>query len=70
MGYPARMQVLQYIDNLSNVELSHFLCKTVNMFFHESNELPQLAVLHYEVQLVLVLKSVLKFYDTWVAHAS
>jgi hypothetical protein len=59
MGNSVLMQILQKVYDLSYVKSTYFVGQVLNIFLHKSHKLSDVTKLHYKVQFIFVLESVL-----------
>jgi hypothetical protein len=62
------VQILEGIDNFGNIKNLDLFSQSVDVRFDEVDELPALAVLLHEVEIGLVLESVLQFVNPRMLH--
>lgn len=58
MSDTIRMEILQNIDNLSDIEYLDLISKFIDVKFNEIDELPTLTKLLNEVEVCLILKGI------------
>ena len=62
------VQILEGIDDFGNIKNLDLFGQSVDVRFDEVDELPTLAVLLHEVEIGLVLESVLQFVNSRMLH--
>lgn len=64
MGDAIGVEVLEDVDDLSNVEDLDLMSKFIDVKFNEVNELPSLTELLNEVEVGLILKGIFECHNT------
>jgi|688.fasta_scaffold72144_4 hypothetical protein len=64
VGDTVRVQIFEYVNNLSNVEDLDLISKFIDVKLNEINKLPTLTELLNEVEVGLILEGVFERHDT------